>query len=351
MPIDVLIVGQGLAGSLLAWELMQHRFRVMVIDSGGENASQVAAGLINPVTGQRLVKSHDIEHCLPAAMALYRQLAETFNQRFFVPVPMLRILRSLREQKTAGRRLAEPAYQTFLQALDSDMAGINSPFGMLKQQHTGYLRTRLLLDALREFFIANSSYRQTLLDYGEIVLQPRLRWRDIEMRHVVFCEGYKACSNPWFGRLPFQPAKGQILSCRVDAGCPQQILNFGHWLIPTGQRQFKIGATFEPGKTDTQPTEHARQILLQGLAEVCPDLRPLEVVAHQAGVRPSTLDKQPFIGPHPRHPNLHIFNGFGAKGSLAIPWHARGFAAALKQQTPLPETSNIQRYEQTHFPG
>ena len=351
MPIDVLIVGQGLAGSLLAWELLRQRFRVMVIDTGSENASQVAAGLINPVTGQRLVKSTDVDECLPVAMACYRQLSEAFKQAFFVPVPMLRILKNPREREVASRRLAEPAYRAFLQAAGSDRAGINSPFGLLKQQQTGYLRTRLLLDTLREFLIANASYRKTCLNYDEIVLQARPRWRDIQMHHVVFCEGHLACNNPWFGNLPFQPAKGQILSCQVDAHCPKQILNFGHWLIPNSQRQFKIGATFEPGKTDTEPTEQARQLLLQSLAEVCPDMRSIEVVAHQAGVRPCTLDKQPFVGSHPRHPNLHIFNGFGAKGSLTIPWHARRFVAALKQQVPLPIRSDIQSYEQTYFPG
>ncbi|HBA65740.1 MAG TPA: FAD-dependent oxidoreductase, partial [Methylococcaceae bacterium] len=57
MDIDFLIVGQGLAGSLLAFELIQRNAQVMVVDDGRENASEVAAGLINPVTGIRLVKS------------------------------------------------------------------------------------------------------------------------------------------------------------------------------------------------------------------------------------------------------------------------------------------------------
>ena len=74
MPVEVLIVGQGLAGSLLAWQLIEHGFRVLVIDDGAENASQVAAGLINPVSGLRLLKTADSETLLAAAHALYRQL-------------------------------------------------------------------------------------------------------------------------------------------------------------------------------------------------------------------------------------------------------------------------------------
>ncbi len=55
---DFLIVGQGLAGSLLAWELMQRGAKVLIVDNGMPNASQVAAGLINPITGMRFAKTH-----------------------------------------------------------------------------------------------------------------------------------------------------------------------------------------------------------------------------------------------------------------------------------------------------
>lgn len=349
MTVDVLIVGQGLAGSLLAWELLRQQFTVMVIDDGIENASQVAAGLINPVTGQRLVKSAEVDDCLPVAMDCYKQLAEVFKQSFFVSVPMLRMLHNARELEVARRRLGDASYQPYLQGLEADIPGDQNSFGILKQRHTGYLRTRLLLDSLRTFLSVKGCYRQASLYYDELVLQVPLQWRDIQAKHIVFCEGHKARHNPWFGWLPFQAAKGQILSCRSDNPCPQQILNFGHWLIPIDQHQFKVGASFEPGQTDTEPTELAKQRLLQSLAQACPNLRPVEVVSHQAGVRPCTLDKQPFIGPHPHHPNLHIFNGFGAKGSLAIPWYARQFVAALKQQASLPLRSHIQRYEQTYF--
>ena len=349
MPVDVLIVGQGLAGSILAWELIQQQFRVMVIDSGDENASQVAAGLINPVTGQRLVKTNDIDDLLPAAMAFYRQLAETFKQQFFTPLPMLRILRSLREQEIAHRRLSDIAYQAFLKNYQMDVSGINSPLGFLEQQQTGYLRTGLLLETMREFLLANASYRQARMDYAEIVFQPNLRWRDLQPKHIVFCEGHHAIQNPWFGKLPFQPVKGQIIRCHTDNAFPEQILNYGNWFIPLDKQHFKVGATFEPGIIDTKPTEQARQRLLQGLIKVCPGLAPIKVIAHQAGIRPATLDKQPFIGPHPRYPNLHVFNGFGAKGSLAIPQCARRFVAALQQKASLPSYCHIQRYDQTYF--
>lgn len=350
MPIDVLIVGQGLAGSLLAWELMRRELRVIVVDNGCRNASQVAAGLINPVTGQRLVKSSDINDLLPAAMQCYRQLSEAFQQHFFVSLPMLRILKNVREQRAAEQRLNQPDYQAFLAAGSTELDAMQAPHGVLLQAQTGYLKTGLLLSHLRNFLIAKASYRQAQFDYNELVLHPRPSWRELLPRHIVFCEGYQAQRNPWFGGLPFQPAKGEILSCRGMAKCPEQIINYGHWLIPIDAQQFKLGATFQPGQTDTRPTEAARHTLLAGISTVIPDLKPIEVTMQQVGVRPTTLDKQPFIGSHPRYANLHIFNGFGAKGSLAIPWHAQQFSAALRRQVLISSSVNIQRYYETHFP-
>ena len=351
MQIDVLLVGQGLAGSLLAWELTQRKFRVLVVDNGAENASRVAAGVVNPVTGQRLVIQPNLEQLLPAAMALYRQLAEYFRQEFYVAMPMLKIIRSAKERALVEQRLVNTVYQHYLDGWFTVAQGMNAPNGVLRQRHTGYLKTELLLNQLRDFLTNKGCYRQEEMNFSDIRLEPDLAWRGIEARHIVFCEGHRALANPWFGGLPFQVVKGEILGCESHADLPRQILNYGHWLVPVADRQFKTGASFEPGRLDPVPTPQARQILLDSLNSVCPGYRPVNIFQHRAGIRPATLDKHPFIGTHPRYRQLHIFNGFGAKGSLTIPWYAAKFADYLLRRGDLPLGSDIRRYHATHFPA
>ena len=322
---------------------------MLVVDQGEENASQVAAGLINPITGPRLVKNPEIKTLLPAAMRCYRQLADAFQQQFFVELPMLRILQNPAEQQRALQRLQQADYLPYVKAWLPQAVGCRAEFGVLQQTQTGYLRTRLLLTCLRDFFASQAAYRQADLDYAEIQLAPDLRWRDIQPRHIVFCEGYLAGANPWFRQLPFQLAKGEILSCRTEAQLPKQILNYGRWFIPLTEGRFKTGATFDPLNLNTETHENTKSTLLNALQAVYPGLQPLSIYAHKAGIRPTTLDKQPFIGRHPQHCHLHIFNGFGAKGSLAIPWFAQSFSNALEQQQRLPITADILRYYATHF--
>jgi glycine/D-amino acid oxidase-like deaminating enzyme len=352
MTIDYLIIGQGLAGSLLAWELMQRGCSVVIIDNGQENASQVAAGLINPVTGMRLVKSADVDLLLPAAKQCYAQLAEVFLQAFYIEKPMLRLFRSDKELTHCLKRLADPEYQDYLGEVtlpDPTVNMLASSFGFLRQKQTGYLLTRPLLSCLKNFFIESRCYRLAAVDYRDIRLQPCLRWQDINLKQIIFCEGHHATRNPWFSWLPFQPVKGEILTLQHQSPLPDNILNFGGWLIPLDSRHIRVGATFDRENLNTKPTERGKNALLNALKTLPVDLAQATLINHQANIRPCTLDKQPFIGHHPQHPQLAIFNGFGAKGSLQVPWYSRHFVDALLNNSPL--TSNIERHYATHFPG
>ena len=353
MTIDYLIIGQGLAGSLLAWELIQKNCKVVIIDNGKENASQVAAGLINPVTGMRFVKSANIDKLLPVAKELYLELAGFFQQTFYIEKSMLRLFRNDKELKHCLKRFDDPHYQDYLGAITPPgqyFKNLATAFGFMEQKQTGYLLTRPLLTCLKDFFIDSHCYRQVNIDYQDIHLQPALRWQDISPKQIIFCEGHHAINNPWFSWLPFQPAKGEILTLEYQGQLPDKILNYGDWLIPLDSRHFRIGATFDRENLNTLPTGRGKNDLLNALKPVSANLATqATLLNHQANIRPCTLDKQAFIGHHPQHPQLAIFNGFGAKGSLQIPWYSRHFADALLNQEPLP--SNIQRHYATHFTG
>lgn len=352
MHIDFLIIGQGLAGSLLAWELMQRGGKVVIVDDGKENASQVAAGLINPVTGMRLVKSSEIDTLLPAAKQTYRQLADFFRQDFYLEKPMLRLFRSDAEYRAARKRLNDLSYQAYLGDMAAAQAKFDhfvAPHGFWEQKQTGYLLTRPLLACLKDFFIAHNSYRNCDFNADDIQFAPVLRWREITATRIIFCEGYRVLQNRWFCRLPLQAVKGEILTLEHSIELPDKLVNYGNWLIPLNKQQSRIGATFDHNNLNTEASEQGKAQLLTALKAVSSGLMPVTVISHQANIRPCTLDKQPFIGMHPKQAQLAVFNGFGAKGSLQIPWYSRCFADTLLNNIPPP--ADIQRYYATHFPA
>jgi glycine/D-amino acid oxidase-like deaminating enzyme len=352
MDIDILIIGQGLAGSLLAWELMQRDCKVHIIDNGQENASQVAAGLINPVTGMRFVKSADMDFLLPTAKACYEKLADFFQEDFYHEKPMLRIFRSIAELNFCNKRFNQSGYEIYLDGVTEQNKRIKNlvtPFGFLEQKQTGYLATRPLLSCLKDFFIARNCYQCCSFDYWDIQPTPLLQWQDITAKQIIFCEGHQTQKNPWFSWLPLQPVKGEILTMQHTTDLPDKILNFGNWLIPLNESNIRIGASFDHDNLNTEPTMQAREALLNSLKELAPAVQAT-LINQQAGIRPCTQDRQPFIGKHPHYQQIAIFNGFGAKGSLQIPWYAQHFADVLLKGTTLRNTCNIVRYE-TCFAG
>lgn len=347
--VDYLIIGQGLAGSLLGWELIRRDQTILVIDPGTENASRVAAGLINPVTGQRLIKMAGTDQLLESAKKYYALLEQFFRQSFFIEQPMLRLLQNARLRKTAQQRLTNAAYAPHLDRILDTHAGVQSSFGLLRQTHTGYVQTCPLLRALKQFFIDHNSYRQAQVCYRDIHCQQTVHWQGWQARAIIFCEGYHLTGNPWFNWLPLQPVKGEILTGFSPNLPGPEILNYGHWLIPLTNSQFKTGATFVHNQLDTAPSLQAKTTLLADLEQVCPALRQSTLLCHQAGIRPATQDRQPFIGFHPKQTGFAVFNGFGAKGSLLIPHYCQLFADVLQSRQTLPGKINIIRHYDTHF--
>jgi len=350
--IDFLIIGRGLSGSLLAWELIQRGCSVVIVDNGIENASQVAAGLINPVTGKRLVKSADAGRLLTTSRNFYSYLEDFFHQEFFRTKPMLRIFRSEKELNEAERRYINPDYAGYInniQTSENHIGNLTTPFGYMEQTNAGHLLTLSVLDCLKTFFISKNCYRQASIEYRDILLEPTLHWQDIYPKQVIFCEGHFATQNPWFSWLPFQPVKGEILTLQHETILPDKILNYGNWLIPLSSNQIRIGATFDRVNLDIHPTEVGKNMLLDEVRMLSPDLGNSIIINHQANIRPCTLDRNPFIGHHPVNNQLGIFNGFGSKGSLQIPWYSKHFANKLLEGNPLLSTCNIARYYHKHF--
>jgi glycine/D-amino acid oxidase-like deaminating enzyme len=354
MQTDFLIIGQGLAGSLLAWELIRRDCNVVVVDTGKENASLVAAGIINPITGMRFVKAAELETLLPAAHGCYAQLSAFFGQRFYCDKSMLRIFRDQSELVHCKNRQHQAGYAPYLGELATSeklIAEFSTPFGFIEQHQTGHLLTVPLLARLKQCFIECNSYRQDAVAYQAIQFDSSVHWQDITAKQLIFCEGHQASQNPWFSWLPFQPAKGEILTLAHQSVFPDAIINFGNWLIPIESGKVRVGATFDRENIDTQPGAQGKGALLNALKPVNPILARSSVIAHQAGIRPCTPDKYPFIGKHPFHHQLAIFNGFGAKGSLQIPWYSQRFADYLLNHYPLPSNCDIQRFKPTRFIG
>lgn len=347
--VEFLIVGQGLAGSLLGWHLVQQGRSVLIVDPCHEQTtSRAAAGLINPVTGKRLVKTIGVEDYLPIAKALYRQLGEHFGVTFFHPKRQVRLFQSESEVAQWDKRKKQADYKPFLGDFFSanDKHYLSSAsLGGFEQKQCGYLDTTLLLDKLRHFFEAQGCFIKAEIEIEALKIATDLaEWRDYKADNVIFCDGYQLQNNKWFSWLPLQPAQGEIFTLETREPLPDEIVQFGKWLLPLSNGRFKLGATWQWKPLDEQPTEKAALELHDACHLQFPHLAEARLVEKRVGIRPGTRDRKPFLGSHPRYPQLHVLNGFGSKGSLMIPHYSECFARYLMKGDTLPESVDIKRY-------
>lgn len=349
MKADVIIVGQGLAGSLLAWQLLQRRLRVLVIDDGHSGSSSlVAAGLMNPVTGKRLLKSWNVERCLPAAVRCYRALEALLQRSLYHEKTILRLFTNHQQRQIWEQRCSQEEYQDYVDRLVISNDEVPCPLGGFYIRQAGYLNTRELLDGMKNVLRHRDSLIESHIRYEDIQINTQgVNWRDHSAKHLIFCEGHRISGNPWFNRLPLQPAQGEILTLTVAQPIPEKIINRGKWLLPIEPNIVKVGATFQWQPLDGVPTAEGKRELLKAYQQLWPVNGAFEVTGHDCGIRPGTRDKIPFIGMHPHYSQLGIFNGFGAKGSLWIPYYAEKFAHYLSGSGRLPEQTDIKRF--AHF--
>ena len=245
---DIIILGQGLAGSLLAWELAGRRRHVLVLDDESPNAaSRVAAGLVNAVTGPRLALTPDADRLLATMRRTISGIETRFGASLFHPLPLIRRFESERMLDYWRRRIQDPAYANHLDhrtLSPSAVAPVEAPLGGFCQYQTGWLDCAGLIRLLGDWLEARGCLRREGIRHDGIrVGADDVRIGALRARTLIFCEGYRLADNPWFDWLPLQPAKGEILTLQADHDLPRRIFSAGRWLVPLEQNRFRFGAT------------------------------------------------------------------------------------------------------------
>lgn len=302
MTKPILIVGQGLAGTLLAWALERAGLEFVIADAGHDSAaSRAAAGIINPITGRRLVKSWRIDELLPVACAAYLELETTLGVPLWREMRVWRRFRDERERRVFAEKTARGELAPFSGEADESGFWIGP---------AARVDVPALLAAARQRWLAAGKLREVRVE----------KMAAEGYAQVIDCTGAALRHGPWADpRLTV--SKGETLQVEVAGLAPDVILNDGHWLLPLDAQSGWVGATHEPGVESAAPTDAARQALLAAAATLAG--RPVAPRAQRAGLRLAMLDKHPLAGRHPADPRLGVCGALGAKGALYAPWLAR----------------------------
>lgn len=329
--VDVIIVGQGLAGTTLAWAIHQRGYTLAVIDRGHHSSpSRIAAGLITPITGQRLAVAWRFPQLFPSAQQFYQHLQRQLDVTFFYPGPMVRLFVDEGERRLFSDR-AERYLSDLVRPLDPAWPGVadfHADHGGFVMPTAARLDVAKYLDASRLWLQRRGAFSPGTVDPSSDlrvtpagVALPRF---GLAARWLIWCQGFEP--NPFFPALPFNPVKGEMLTIRWSRVW-YEVIHKGAWLAPVGEGRAKVGATYDREALDSRPTPAGRAWLKEQLGRLLKGC--YEVVDHSAAVRPALIDGRPVLGLHPAYPSLGILNGLGSKGALLAPFCAQVLADSL----------------------
>lgn len=340
----VLIVGGGIAGTSVALALIKRNYDVTLFDNSLRNsATLVAAGMMNPLVFKRMLFCWRGYEAFDYSTSYYQKQEEEWGIHFLQATQMAKLMHSDHEKKLWKDNMFKESYNEFLsqqiipsylsEQIQSFDAGIVNPIYQLK--------TETYLRKAHEKINESGKVIPSIFDHDQIQLEDNtIQYKGEQYDEVVFAEGRGIEQNPFFNYLPFKFTKGELIlikaSLKLDA-----VLKKNVFIVPEAKNTFWVGATYDWKNLNDETTEDGKLQLIEKVASILKI--PFEVIEQKAGIRPTVADRRPYIGTHPNHPRLHVFNGMGTRGVMYAPLLSEEFIDYLEGKSKLAEEINIQR--------
>jgi glycine oxidase len=351
---DVAVVGAGAIGLGAAWRAAQRGMRVIAIDRGqpGAGTSSVAAGMLAPVA-EALPTEQPLMHLGLASARLYPQFVAALAEASGLDPGYLRCgtLLAARDADEAEWLTRELAMRETLslgvrRLRSSDARRLEPALAptlrlALEIPDDHAIDPRRLTAALAEAFVRaggtlrlGASVAEVLVDSDRVTGVRVAGGEKIGAEQVVLAAGAwtdSLAGLPEDARVPVHPVKGQILRLHdpAGAGLLGRVLRMSDgYLVPRGDGRYVLGATMEERGFDTTVTAGAVFELLRTASELLPSVTELVIDELSAGLRPTTPDNAPAIGPGALA-GLHWATGHYRHGILLTPVTAEIVAAGL----------------------
>ncbi len=314
-----LIVGGGVGGLFVAKKLSDDGHAFTLIDNAKNKSSAIAAGLINPLVFRRMNLSWRVDEFLSKAIQEYRSIEQETGSSFFHSLNIRRLFSSEQERQFWIDKHNLPDFSPYMYPLtdqDNAYVKVKNEFGTGRVKQAFYVDTSTFIAKTKEWLATKGEVIREQLNYMDI--DPFLAaYKGKSYSGIIFCEGVHVRENPWFNFLPVNATKGEVLTISSDNLPENESLNRKCFVLPLGDKSFKVGSTYVWNTYNDAVTDEGRKQLQENLKYITNS--SYDIIQQQAGMRPTTFDRRPFIGKHPEFDKLVVLNGLGTKGYMLAP--------------------------------
>jgi glycine oxidase len=349
-PSDIIVIGAGIVGCAVAYELARRGASVEVIDERqvGMGATQASAGILAPY-----IEAHEespLFDLTVRSLNLFDEFIERVSSESGIAVPYRRTgtlaVGTDPADMSRLRATADALARRGIAAELLDGAGVRNEEPHLAADAAGGLLigahgfvavndlTRAVAAAARHHgaqLVEQSRVRRISCVDGDIVVETD--------RGSLGGNAVVLAAGSWSGAIaiegvaagvPVRPVRGQLLYLAWN-GLPLRRVVWSSrcYLVPWDNGTVLVGATTEEAGFDERVTVAGVRDLLEAACEITPHAWTASFAGARAGLRPGTADGLPVIGASQVVPNLMYATGHYRNGVLLAPLTGQLVADAM----------------------
>ena len=349
---DAIIAGGGIIGGAIAFELAQHKLRVLVIDrqSPGQEASWAAAGMLSPAPD-----SADSIALVPLArdsLKIYSEFVAAVESvsgmsAGFRPYGAIETFFDADAENKLSAMIAQ--HQNI--GLDTEIlhiedAAVLEPHISREVRAAALMRSEAAIDN-RAFtgailrgaktsgvkFLTNSSVEKLAYDEGGRCMGVFVAGEKFSAKHVVIAAGFASGTIEGMAQYaPTIPMRGQMVALQSDTVDLHRVVRSERgYIVPRGNSRCVTGSTIENVGLEKRVTPEGISKILSAAVEMVPAFKDAAIVETWCGLRPDTPDHLPSLGPTDIE-GLLIATGHFRNGILLAPITAKLIAEWITNQ-------------------